>query len=214
MTRLVATTTGLLWGLIVGSALAGCAAGALEPPIVPPMSASEMEAQAELDLLAHQQHFLGAFPDADVPEVARVHFIDMKDWADTLAACLTEAGFPTESAGGGISASPPTGQELAWGLAAYTCNAQYPVDPRQTRPPSDAQIAYLYVYYTTVAVPCLREIGFSDIAEAPSKQTFISTYGSDRMWSPYANSTSTAEQWDRAAERCPQVPEEIYGSPE
>jgi hypothetical protein len=209
--RIASLSRGLLGALIVGSVLTACSAGTLDPPIVPPMSASEIEAQAKLDLLGHKEHFLGTFPDIEVPVVARIRFIDMKDWADTLADCLTEAGFPTTASGGGISSTPPTGQELAWGLAAYTCSAQYPVDPRQTRPPSDAQIAYLYDYYTMIAVPCLEEVGFTDIAEPPSKQTYISTYGTPGLWSPYEQSHSTAAQWEEAAVSCPQVPDEVYG---
>lgn len=207
--------------LLAGSALfvavsfvGGCTASSTpEPPVVDPMSESDIEAQALLDLKQSETQYLGAFPDLEVPVVTRIRFIETDDWAPVMAECLTDAGFPTVAAGGGIPSTSPDGQEQSWALAAYTCSAQYPIDPHLTRPLNDDQIRYTYDYYTQVSVPCMKNLGFDDVSPAPSAQTFIDQYAKPGSWSPYwdAATQASTDLWDQIQEECPETPPGIFG---
>lgn len=204
---------GLAVAAVLVVLLAGCSASSPTPPEVTRLSTAEVEAQAALDLENNRVHWLGAFPDVEVPEVERVRFIDWQEWPAVMASCLTDAGFPTESAQGGLPTAPPGGQESAWALAAYTCSAQYPVDPQQTVALNDDQLRYLYEYYTQVAMPCMRGLGFHDFSATPSVQTFMDDYGTERGWSPFTDVADGAsdELWQSIERECPQVPDRLYG---
>jgi hypothetical protein len=200
--------------LVCAVALTGCAPGELRPPALPEMSQAELEAQAQIDLERARSFYLGGFPDAEVPVVERVRFISNSEWAETIAACLREEGFDvTTSPDGGMSSSPPEGQELPFALAQYTCNAKYPVNPRENVELNEDQIRYLYDYYTQVATPCLEELGFTDLPEPPSRQSYISAYPSGPTWNIYDTVADQADgdEWYEANEKCPQVPEGLYG---
>ncbi len=200
-------------------AIAGCSSSTVEtlaPPQVPPLTATDLEAQATLDLERARTQYLGAFPDADTPSVDRVRFITLNEWADVMAQCLTEAGFDAESApDGGLLSSAPSGQELPYGLASYTCSAQYPIDPRENIALTTDQIRYLYDYYTLVATPCLEDLGFTDLPEPPSQQSYISTYESGPSWDLYSAVALQADEdeWYEANELCPQRPAGLLGEP-
>lgn len=199
-------------------AIAGCSSApeTLTPPEVPPLSSASIEAQAALDLDRARVQYLGAFPDAEIPSVARIRFIALNEWADVMATCLTEAGFAAESSrGGGLASSAPEGQDLPYGLAAYTCSAQYPIDPRENVELNADQIRYLYDYYTEVATPCLEALGFTDFPEPPSQQTYISSYNSRPEWDLYGAVAlqATEDEWYEANDLCPQRPAGLLGEP-
>ena len=193
------------------SALTACAPSAPEPPKLDELSSAELEEQAALDLDRWRAKYLGAFPDAELPVVERVRFITNDEWPQMMADCLTEAGFAATAIQDGLSASAPQGQELPFGLAAYTCNAQYPVNPREFMELNEDQIRYLYDYYTQVATPCLEELGFTDLPEPPSRQSYVSSYPGS--WSIYdaISGIATEEEWVEANRLCPQTPKVLYG---
>lgn len=196
----------------------GCssAPAALTPPEVPTLSKADLEAQAALDLDRVRVQYLGAFPDAEIPRVDRIRFIELDEWSDVMATCLTEAGFvAVSSPDGGLSSGAPDGQELPYGLAAYTCSAQYPVDPRENVELNADQIRYLYDYYTLVATPCLEKLGFTDLPEPPSQQSYISSYNSGPSWDLYGavSDQATADEWYEANDLCPQRPPGLSGEP-
>jgi len=177
------------------------------------MSDAEVEAQALIDLEQSKNRFLGVHPDVEVPVVSRIRFIQTSEWAPVMAECLTEAGFPTAASGEGIPATPPDGQEVSWALAAYTCSAQYPLDPHLTRPLSEEQLRYIYQYLTQVSVDCMRDLGFDDVSTPPSMQNFIETYGQAGTWAPHYEAATQAspEVADAIAENCPQDPPGLFG---
>jgi hypothetical protein len=198
--------------VIAVALLSGCSS-TLTPPTVPPMSEAEMDAQTLLDLEADRQFYLGAYPDAVVPSVTRIRFITTDEWPTVMAACLTEAGFPTIAGEEGIPSTPPTGQEQGWALAAYTCSAQYPLDPHLTRALTDDQKRYIYEYWVQVAVPCMREHGFDEVSTAPSMQTFLDEWAQPGSWTPFfevAMQAST-EVADAINDDCPQDPPGLFG---
>ena len=208
---------GLLASLVLLTAVGcGSAPPTLRPPDVPDLSTTDLEAQAALDLDRARVQYLGAFPDAELPRVDRVRFIGLDEWADVMATCLTEAGFAAESSpDGGLISGATTGQELPYGLAAYTCSAQYPIDPRENIELNADQIRYLYDYYTLVATPCLEDLGFTDLPEPPSQQSYISSYNSGPSWDLYSTvaDQATDDEWYEVNDLCPQRPPGLSGEP-
>ena len=206
---------------LVGAAtllfLSGCATSSdIRPPDVPNISTADLEAQAALDLDRARSQYLGQFPDVEVPVVQRVRFIALNGWADVMAECLRAAGFDaTSTPDGGLQAGPPVGQEIPFGLAGYTCSAQYPIDPRENLPLNEDQIRYLYEYYVQVATPCLEALGFTNLPEPPSQQSYIGSYPTGPSWDIYSTVAEQAdeEEWYEANAKCPQRPTDIVGEP-
>jgi hypothetical protein len=193
--------------LISGCSTAGTAA--YEPP---PMTDQQVEAQAALDQEKNRQQYLEPY-DLDAPNVSRIRFIDGNEWSRVMADCLTAAGFLTASTGEGLNSTPPKGQESAWALAAYTCSAQYPIDPHQTRPLTDEQIGHIYDYWRDDAVPCLEQAGAVGLPDPPSRQKFIDDYGSaDDAWPLYWDlANQPGERWEEFTRLCPQQPPDLFG---
>ncbi|MFI2753870.1 hypothetical protein ACGIF2_10590 [Cellulomonas sp. P22] len=108
------------------------------------------------------------------------------DTAQTQIDCLTAAGFPatlTED-GQGWRVETPAGQKEAYGLAAYTCAAEYPTDPAQDDSRiTEAQKKIAYTYLTDTLVACLADHGY-DITGIPAEATFLGTWDTAR-WNPY-----------------------------
>ncbi len=171
---------------------------------------AELEAQARADVESAQDFLHEQFPDAVVPEVERIRFIDYTEWAHVMVGCMTDAGWTViEGEDGGMGSSPPDGQEEAFAIAQYVCGVQYPVDPRQTSPLNEEQLIYLYSYLTDVAVPCMEALGVTGIPDAPSQQTFVETYSEADAWYPYS-ADMDAEQWSKVDKQCPQIPPGMY----
>jgi hypothetical protein len=93
-------------------------------------------------------------------------------------------------------------------LALYTCSAQYPVAPSNMNLFSDAQLGFLYDYYQTSVIPCLRSAGVK-VVDVPSLQDFEETANSQlySAWSPYAELTASTLDRYIYSERCPNYPE-------
>jgi hypothetical protein len=176
------------------------------------MTDQQVEAQAALDQENNRQQYLEPY-GLDAPNVSRIRFIDGNEWSRVMADCLTAAGFLTASTGEGLNSTPPRGQESAWALAAYTCSAQYPIDPHQTRPLTDEQVGHIYDYWLTVAVPCLTAAGAVGLPDPPSRQKFIDNYGSaDDPWPLYWDlAMQPGEGWDELNRLCPQQPADLFG---
>ena len=204
------------WSLATLSALivfllAGCVPSAIDPPKLSPLSAAERAEQDALTLERARAEYLGDFPDVELPTVNRIRYITNDEWPQVMATCLTEAGFAATVQDGGLSTTAPDGQELPFGLAAYTCSAQYPVNPREMMKLSADQVRYIYDYYTRVAIPCLENLGYTDLPEPPSKQSFIDSYPG--TWDPYGtvSEQSDGDEWAEANRLCPQTPAGLYG---
>jgi hypothetical protein len=205
MWKIVVTLSGVLL-------ISGCSSAASDTYTAPPMTDQQVDAQAALDLESNRVLYLEPFGLA-TPNVTRIRFIDGSETPQVMADCLTAAGFATVTDGVGYSTTPPKGQESAWSLAAYTCSAQYPIDPHQTRPLSEEQIGHIYDYWLTIAVPCLEDAGAVGLPDPPSRQSFIDRYGSaDDPWPLYwILANQPGEQWEEFNQLCPQQPPDLFG---
>ena len=193
--------------------LSGCADASIQPPSLPEIPQDEREAQAEVDRQRAEDDLLREFPDAEVPTVARVRYVDLTEWAVAMAECLTEAGFASEEEDGSLLSAAPPGQEQPFAVATYTCTIKYPIDPRVNIPLNEDQIRYLYEYYTRVLTPCVEAEGY-EVPDPPSQQTYQTQYGQPGSWNPYelvAEATTSDEEWQRINKLCPQVPSGVYG---
>jgi len=189
-------------------ALTACGPTQLRPPELPEY---DVETQAAIDLQRNADEVLRQFPNAVLPEVERVRFVDLSEHNYAMADCLTAAGFTAVGYWDSFETGAPQGQELPLALATYECQAKYPINPRVMVQLNDDQKRYLYEYYTQIMIPCLKTEGF-DAPPAPSLQSYIGTYGQLGSWDPYGLvSVSTNEEWEAINKKCPQDSKELYG---
>jgi len=156
-------------------------------------------------------------PDWEVPtDVGLVRFVEPDEYGRVIAQCVRDQGFDaTETFDGGVSyGAVPDDQTRAQREAIYRCEVQYPLHPRYLQPFTEDQIRTVYRYYVNELTPCLEAEGFA-VGDPPSEETFIATYGTADMWSPYDSILRgvSPEEWQQINERCPQEPplEDLYG---
>ncbi|AWB90093.1 hypothetical protein C2138_11565 [Salinibacterium hongtaonis] len=190
-------------------AMVGCAP-AEEVPVVPELTSGEESALTTAALDEHWAAILAEFPNAVRPVVDKIRFVTLDEWPTVSAKCRTDEGFPASGEGGGVSQHVPEGQEEATEIATYRCAAKYPVDPRFTVALNDSQMSFLYKYFLDTLTPCLEDEGY-EIAQAPSFQSFSSSFGTADGWTPYSDVMSTVEDWEELNAKCPQDPERLYG---
>ena len=140
----------------------------------------------------------------DLPSVTPIRTISDNDVQDVLDACIKEAGFP------GLSGEVPDDQQEQWHLAIYRCAASYPIDPKYQMPLTKSQLEILYKYYQETLVPCLRNHGHNPL-DPPSRETFLSSWGTSQAYSPYATiarevAQMTQEDQNNLQKTCPQRP--------
>lgn len=201
----------LVLGILgVSCLLAACSSEPRLPKVE--VTAEQLDAQAERDLKQYSDAVLAKNPNAELPNVERVRFITLDEWAATIATCLTEEGFDATADQGALSSTAPERQEEPYLIAQYVCNARFPLDPHQMMPLVDDQIRYLYDYYVQVATPCLEGMGFS-VPDPPSLQTYVDGYRDAPDWRPYEDASikSTDEQWARIQEECPERAPGMFG---
>ncbi|KQW08183.1 hypothetical protein ASC66_04425 [Leifsonia sp. Root4] len=150
-----------------------------------------------------------ALPDDKRPDVELVRLVSLQEWPEAVAQCLRDAGWNATSEDGGVGLVGVTeAQREPSALAQYTCEAQYPVDPKYLSQLTDSQLEYLYVYYTTTLRDCLIDAGYTP-SDPPSREKFIESYYRTGAWSPYSEVPVTAVA--DLDEKCPQVPEGLWG---
>lgn len=182
------------------------------PDAVNPAIGSTTDAQ-ELDTL-WEMYVERQFPDEPRPDVPLIRYATPRELAALKVECLNAAGFPdvvlTDDDAVSYGAVPPE-QELAFGLANYTCAAQYLVDPIYRAPLSAEQLGTLYDYYQSGLIPCLAERGYP-VEDVPSKETFVANYAAEG-WNPYTQVAPLIPPTDWAAmnDACPQWPSGFYG---
>lgn len=168
----------------------------------------ELAAASDAQLIAAMQE---RYADFAVPQVARERFVLEPEWAEVMAACLTEAGYPTSIEQGGLRNDRPTGvaEDQPWDTAFTACSVQFPMDPRYSVPVNAQQIAFLYRYLVTVAMPYIQELG-GTVSAPPNLTDFIADYRVGENWTPFWN---VSGEFDRTAMlELPQVPEGFYGA--
>lgn len=145
-----------------------------------------------------------------------VRFIESSEYGEVHAECIREQGFGAEATfDHGVEYDPvPPEQGVALHEAIFRCQVAYPVHPRYSLPWTDEMIRTLYDYYVDELVPCLTAEGYT-LQEAPSWESFLADYGTERTWTPYAVvDAGTPEEWQQINETCPQGPpsEELFGT--
>ncbi|WP_133411845.1 hypothetical protein [Agromyces badenianii] len=193
--------------------LTACASEALPPvPSVAPLSEAQSEALAVSILEEKGDRILSLYPGAALPTPDRVRFVTQSEIAHVKADCVTEQGFPAApNDEGGITYSPvpPDEQAEAQTLAAYACDVMYPLDPRFTRPYTEAELRYIYANLKLTVIPCIEQAGSSS-PSLPSEHVFIEGWENGRHWNPYGDSGSlTMEEASEIHELCPMVPAEL-----
>lgn len=182
------TRWGLAGGVLFGVAVlaVGCAARTAEPPAAPTLDAASQQRLIDEAADRAWQEVQRMFPNAERPQVDQVRVVAAGEWAEVVAQCIEELGYPaTARDDGGISfGSTPDAQAEQQNVASYTCRVRYPIDPAYSLPPTDDEIAYLYDYYRGTLVPCLSERGYE--IDMPSKGTFVELAKVQGVpWSPY-----------------------------
>ncbi|MEO8095117.1 MAG: hypothetical protein ABI632_09300 [Pseudolysinimonas sp.] len=193
---------------VVASALllAGCAP---QPAI--PVGLSVAETQAIIDR-TNAVMWAGMFPDEPMPIVDPIKTASPKARSALWQGCILDANLPgvfvTYEGSVSFTATDNTDMD-AFHRQSFICELEYPPDPSNPEELgylSDGQLRYLYGYYTTRLVPCLRSIGFT-LRVHPSLGTYLQ--GGGTYWLPYYDMvpvpTSEAE-WDSIDLRCPPPP--------
>lgn len=192
-------------------ALSGCQSAPPKPPDVDGMSSAQVERIYKHDIAEFRENLLTAFPDAIIPEVTRVRFVDPQEWPLVFSECVTSEGFEAHPADGGVKYEPiPDAQAEAQNLAVFVCRVKYPVHPQFQVTLTDAELKYLYWYFTTDLKPCLEAANI-EVPDAPSETVFIENYSKDGGWDIYKHAVElSGDAWTKINTACPQVPPALY----
>ena len=186
----------------------GCSANATNPSTsseLPSESAPPLS-QSRLDDLALQ---LGI---EDPPDVDLVRYVGA-DYVEVQDECIRAAGFPR---GPGGEFSTPPDQTEALHLAIYTCEAQYPIDPKYLEPLTNDQFEKIHEHLTQTAIPCLLALGYQ-VEPIPSKETYLATVNTPDEYTLSGALLSLGIgqlKTEEAIAQCPELPpiEVLYGS--
>ncbi len=199
--------------LAVFPLLAACSGQGDEPPN---SDSSAVGYSAINSLLDEKWEALQArYPSATRPDVEIVRIVTANEWASAISQCLIDEGFPYVEAkpDGGVQwLDVPTAQMQGFDIARFTCSAMYPRDPSHQEPLTEAQLDWLYNYYTGEMTECLTELGY-DVPPPPSAQAFRETYYTDHPWLPFSDAyrqVQSQKEYDTLATTCPQAPDEIW----
>lgn len=189
-------------GMLLASVviLTGCVS---EPTYPPGMTQAEADAILASQVAAQRSHVEALFPDAEQPDFVVIH--DHDKYQDAMNECLEESGAIPLLAGdpSGIPVVERTALELALAL----CSLENQLDPFAMGFRSQAQLDYLYEYFTTKALPCMELMGL-EAPEPPTKEQFVSEGG---WWSPFELFYSLPPEDAQLFEfRCPTLPAEVF----
>ena len=135
------------------------------------MGDQEMDAARTAALDGERESY--GLPEMAYPSLVR--WVLREEIASVMVSCLASKGFvvTASSGGAGITGPVPTEQNQAFGLALIECRAMYSIDPRLDAPPTEAQKALIYEYWSESVIPCVREQGLS-MPDLPSRPTWLS----------------------------------------
>ena len=172
-------------------------------PLPPQPTGDELDALLALEL-EYQWQYVGLTPDSPRPTIERIRVVSMNEAEAVHKQCMVDAGYETYSSG----TAAVFGSTNFERLALYTCAAQYPVAPSNVNLFSVEQLNYLYDYYVTSAVPCLRAAGVR-VPEVPSREEFVDGANEQlySTWSPYGGLTGSALAGYIDTDRCPTYPD-------
>ena len=200
--------------------LSGCAAAPASVPAATPIPAPTPPALSDTDrqTLAEKAQttlradLVSTYPGVDVPTVTRERFLRLNEAAPVISACMTAEGFPSYATlSDAVAGYVPPGREQANAIASYICTTRFPLDPKYSVPPNDSQLTYLYLYQTTVLIPCLA-FAHITVDPPPTLQDFIDSNhvegGSAAVWAPVLKGAAGA-LGDGISKQCPIMPEHL-----
>jgi hypothetical protein len=158
----------------------------------------------ELDL---QWQFLGLTPDSPRPAVERVRLVSDNEAEAVHKECIIDAGYENY----GSSTATAVNASNFERLALYICAAQYPVAPSNLNLFSEEQLSYLYDYFETTVIPCLKaaDVAVDDI---PTRAEYIDgSRGKLFAWLPYGSLDNTPLDRYVVVEKCPAYPDGFTG---
>lgn len=171
--------------------LASCSSDRDEPTppdrgtAAPSATTGEQGAVDESAVDAYLAQIADMYGIVNPPEVERVRVVSIQDQASVVAACLQDQGFnATANADGSWEVETTSAQATSLDMAEYTCVAQYPLDPEQTRPLTSDQKDVVADYLLVTLVQCLEAEGHP-VDDVPSRETFLAGYTDSPPWNPY-----------------------------
>lgn len=152
--------------------LAGCSQHSEPMPSEAPTSTSQPSATESGVRYAESNATLEMIADiwgvTDPPKVKVVREIEPLEINALVDECMNDFGWVKDSAG---SYTIPDAQRQAFGIANYTCVAQYPDKPIYTSPYTEEHYQNSYEYMRDVILPCIAQEGI-DTNELPSFETY------------------------------------------
>lgn len=160
------------------------------------------------------------FEIPDPPDVELVRWTSgATDTWETIASCMTEAGFAAKATLNGVeyvNGIPPE-QVPEGDLAWYTCHAQYTRDPVLALEWTEDQIGLIFDYWNEYFIPCMEAHGHPiDVSARPSREEYVTAYLADQRssWRPPASfNRLPADEQERLALVCTPLPPDdvLYG---
>jgi hypothetical protein len=153
------------------------------------------------------------FGDAGLerPEVAMVEYTSPDDLMQRYVICMHDAGYTAvHRHGDGLSLGADGDSGLDAYLALWVCAAQYPVHPALMGYLSADDRGYLWDYWNTRTIPCLRALGF-EVPDLSARDGFLASPGGYPA-SPYALVDPSELGWDVIDAACPPPSEDRFGA--
>lgn len=128
-------------------------------------------------------------PTLSRPATSVVAVLSGDDWARAVEGCLAVATIDFADSSGATSIQGSLdGHAFDTSDVAYqVCRDSYPKRDDVDNLMNDAQIGYLYDYYSTWVVPCLAKLGRVSL-RTPTRDAFITNFAAEG-WPPYVGHT-------------------------
>lgn len=167
--RFTFTATGLTLVLIIAG---GCSSEENQS-LTPTSSVTENrltddELRAELAASLAEEYDI-----KDPPEVTLIREVPPDEASKVQSECMMTAGWPNQILpNGAVEYDYTDDQTEDFNLALYTCELQYPVEAKYTRPLDDTQWAMMYDHFVNEYIPCAEAEGYN-VGEIPSKDSYL-----------------------------------------
>lgn len=187
------------------------------------MSSSEPSQPDLEELLAQDQQELRDMVseqfNVELPPVDVIKVVDRFGGPLVQANCSQEAGFNvrvTPDGEGLIYPDVPSSQQADLYRAAFTCQLQYPIDPRQTRVLPTPQASYLFRHWVDVTAPCVEALGYP-VQSPPSETVWLAAYETELgYWTPideaYKQMRGEEDLIRDLHQACPMYPKDLFQS--
>ncbi len=205
MARLTRAALAAALTLSLALPLAACATH----PVPAGLSAQTVDTAVNDRRDALWDRYFGA-ADLERPEVAIVAYTSPDRLMRQYVACMHDAGYPdVHEYGDGLSLGRTSDADQSAYLALWVCAAQYPVHPALLGYLTADERAYLWDFWDSRTVPCLRGLGF-DVTDLGDREEFVDAQGGYSS-SPYSGIDPSGLGWDGIDAACPPLSEQAFG---